>query len=140
MNNLSPFGSPRGAEAAYRSPEAIAEAQRSIMLRVYGWMTLGLGITTVAAFLTLSNERLLETVFTNMWVFFGLMIIELLLVLVLSARLMQLTVNGARLAFAAYAAPNGVTLSFLLLVYTGASVMQVFALTAGLFGIMALYG
>jgi uncharacterized protein len=33
-----------------------------------------------------------------------------------------------------------VTLSFLLLIYTAASVAQVFALTAGLFGVMALYG
>lgn len=133
MNNLSPFGTAR-------SPEATAEAQRSVMVRVYGWMTLGLAVTTLAAFLTLSSERLLETILTNNIIFFGLMIIELLLVLVLSARIMQLTVNGARLAFVAYAALNGVTLSFLLLVYTSASVVQVFALTAGLFGVMALYG
>ncbi len=131
--NSSPYDAPR-------SPEAVAEAQRSVMVRVYGWMTMGLAITALAAFLTLGNERLLTTILTNTWVFFGLMLIELALVLVLSARLMQLTVNGARLAFLAYSALNGVTLSFLLLVYTEASVFQVFVLTAGLFGVMALYG
>lgn len=133
MNSISPF-------SGSRSPEAIAEAQRSVMVRVYGWMTLGLALTAAAAFLTLTNDRLLETIVTNTWVFIGLMVIELLLVLVLSARLAQLTVNGARLAFVAYSALNGVTLSFLLLIYTEQSVFQVFALTAGLFGVMALYG
>jgi FtsH-binding integral membrane protein len=131
--NLSPYD-------ATRSPEAVAEAQRSVMMRVYGWMTLGLTVTAAAAFYTLSNERLLNAVLGNMWVFIGLMAIEIALVMVLSARLMKLTVNGARLAFLAYAALNGVTLSFLMLVYTAASVAQVFALTAGLFGVMAVYG
>jgi FtsH-binding integral membrane protein len=131
--NLSPYD-------ATRSPEAVAEAQRSVMMRVYGWMTLGLTVTAAAAFYTLSNERLLNAVLGNIWVFIGLMAIEIALVMVLSARLMKLTVNGARLAFLAYAALNGVTLSFLMLVYTAASVAQVFALTAGLFGVMAVYG
>jgi FtsH-binding integral membrane protein len=131
--NISPYDAPR-------SPEAVAEAQRSVMVRVYGWMTLGLLITAAAAFFTLGNENLLMAILTNTWLFIGLMLIELALVLVLSARLMQLTVNGARLAFIAYAALNGVTLSFILLIYTAASVTQVFLLTAGLFGVMALYG
>jgi FtsH-binding integral membrane protein len=130
---VSPFNSTR-------SPEAVAEAQRSVMVRVYGWMTLGLALTAGAALLTLTNERLLTTILTNSWVFIGLMVVELALVLVLSARLMQLTVNGARLGFIAYAALNGVTLSFLVLVYTEASIAQVFLLTGGLFGVMALYG
>ena len=131
--NLAPFDTTR-------SPEAIAEAQRSVIMRVYGWMALGLTVTAAAAFYTLTNERLLNAILGSMWVFIGLLVIEIALVMVLSARLMKLTVNGARLAFIAYAALNGVTLSFLMLVYTAASVAQVFALTAGLFGVMAVYG
>jgi uncharacterized protein len=131
--NISPIEAPR-------SPEAVAQAQRSVLVRVYGWMMLGLTITAVAAFYTLTNERLLKAVFSNTWVFIALLVIEMALVMVLSASLTKLTVNGARLAFAAYAALNGVTLSFLFLLYTAASVAQVFALTAFLFGIMAVWG
>jgi uncharacterized protein len=131
--NVSPFDTPR-------SPEAVAEAQRSVMLRVYGWMTLGLAVTALAAFYTLTHEALLNAIMTNTWVFIGLLVIELGMVMVLSMRLQQLTVNGARLGFIAYAALNGVTLSLLLLIYTAASVAQVFAITGGLFGVMALYG
>ena len=131
--NLSPYDTTR-------SPEAVAEGQRSVMLRVFGWMALGLTVTAAAAFYTLTNERLLNAIFSSMWLFIGLLAIEIALVMVLSARLMKLTVNGARLAFIAYAALNGVTLSFLMLVYTAASVAQVFALTAGMFGVMAMYG
>ena len=131
--NLSPYDTTR-------SPEAVAESQRSVMLRVYGWMALGLTVTAAAAFYTLTNERLLNAILNSMWLFIGLLAIEIALVMVLSARLMKLTVNGARLAFIAYAALNGVTLSLLMLVYTAASVAQVFALTAGMFGIMSMYG
>jgi uncharacterized protein len=131
--NISPFETPR-------SPEAVAEAQRSVMVRVYGWMTLGLAVTALTALYTITNQALLNAITTNLWVFIGLLVIELAMVMVLSMRLKQLTVNGARLGFIAYAALNGVTLSILLLIYTPASVAQVFALTGGLFGIMAVYG
>src|SRR5205814_9633430 len=42
--------------------------------------------------------------------------------------------------FMLYSALNGVTLSFILLVYTGESIGTTFLVTAGMFGAMALYG
>jgi FtsH-binding integral membrane protein len=42
--------------------------------------------------------------------------------------------------FMLYSALNGVTLSFILLMYTGESIGTTFLVTAGMFGAMALYG
>ncbi len=42
--------------------------------------------------------------------------------------------------FVVYSALNGVTLSFVLLVYTGESIATTFFVTAGMFGAMAVYG
>ncbi len=116
------------------------EIQRSFILRVYAWMVIGLAITAATAFFTLSVPALLEAVFTNPYIFFGLLIGELVLVVVLSAAISRIPPVVATLLFAGYAALNGVTLSFLMLVYTGTSVVITFGVTACTFGIMTLFG
>jgi FtsH-binding integral membrane protein len=131
--NSYPFDTPR-------SPEAIIEAERSFIVRVYGWMTLGLVVTALAAFYTLSQENLLRAVLTNTWLFIGLMFVELALVIILTAWIGKLTVMTARVGFIGYSALTGVTLSIVLLIYTASSVAQVFFITAGIFGVMSAYG
>jgi FtsH-binding integral membrane protein len=116
------------------------ELQRSFIVRVYAWMVIGLVITAVAAWLTTSIPALQEAIFTNIPVFFGLLIGELVLVIVLSAAVNRLSPALATLLFAGYAALNGVTLSFLMLVYTDASIFLTFGVTACTFGIMTLFG
>ncbi len=116
------------------------EIQRSFILRVYAWMVIGLAITAAAAFFTLTVPALLEAVFTNPYIFFGLLIGELVLVVVLSAAINRIPAAVATLLFAGYAALNGVTLSFLMLVYTGTSVVITFGVTTCTFGIMTLFG
>jgi uncharacterized protein len=123
-----------------RSPEAVAEAQRSFVVRVFGWMTLGLVITAMAAWYTVTNENLLQALVQTPWLMLVLMFVELGLVLVLSAWIAKLSVMTARVAFVAYAALTGVTLSIILLMYTAESVANTFAVSAGVFGLMALYG
>ena len=68
------------------------------------------------------------------------MIAQLGIVVVLSARVQRLAVSTASLLFVAYSALTGVTLSFVLLAYTGQSVATTFLVTAGMFGGMAAYG
>jgi hypothetical protein len=70
----------------------------------------------------------------------GLILAEIGLVFFLSARADRLSPGTATALFMTYAALNGVTLSFVLLAYTGESVASTFMVTAGMFGAMALYG
>ena len=116
------------------------EIQRSFIVRVYGWMVIGLVITAMAAFVTLTVPGMLNTVFANPYIFFGLLIGELVVVVVLSAAVNRLQPAVAALLFVGYAALNGVTLSFLMLIYTGTSVVLTFGVTACTFGIMTLFG
>lgn len=110
------------------------------MSKVYGWMFVGLAITALVAFWTVNNEAMLNYLVTNRMLFFGLMIGELFIVGFLVVRVHKLSVPAATALFFLYAAINGITISLLLLIYTMASVVTTFAITAGTFGIMSIVG
>ena len=117
-----------------------AERVSAFLTRVYGWMCIGLGITAVVAFLVAGSPALIRSLVSNQLVFFALVLVELGLVFFLSARVQSLTPATAAGLFVAYSALNGVTLSMILLAYTGESVATTFVVTAGMFGALALFG
>jgi len=102
-------------------------------------MTLGLALTGVIALGVANNPPLLQAIFTNTGLFFGIIIAQLAMVWILSASIMKLNTTVATLMFAGYAALNGLSLSIIFLAYTGASIASVFFITAGTFGAMSLY-
>jgi len=102
-------------------------------------MTLGLALTGVSALGVANNPPLLQAIFTNTGLFFGIIIAQLAMVWILSASIMKLNTTVATLMFAGYAALNGLSLSIIFLAYTGASIASVFFITAGTFGAMSLY-
>ncbi len=118
----------------------IARIQQAFLTKVYGWMMLGLLVTTLSAFLTLSNESILEFVFSSKISFYGLIIAQFGLVVFLSARIQQMSSGTAKFTFILYSALTGLTLSSIFLLYTGDSIISVFAITSLTFGAMALYG
>jgi len=116
------------------------EIQRSFILRVYAWMTLGLIVTTVAALWTIYTPGLMNTIVTTPLRFFGLLMGELVLVIVLTAAVSRMTPAMAGLTFLGYAVLVGVTFSVLTLIYTSTSIALTFGITASTFGIMTLFG
>ena len=112
----------------------------ALMRKVYVWMSLALVITGVAAYGVAGTPALLSLIFGNRMVFFGLIIAELALVWGVSAAIGRLSLSAATLLFILYSVVNGVTLSAIFVAYTAASVAKVFFITAGTFGVMALYG
>ena len=122
------------------SPVQAAERISAFLWKVYGWMALGLGLTAVVAFAVVGSPELLRTLVGNRLVFFALIIAELGLVFYLSARATRMAPGTAAGLFAVYSALNGVTLSVVLLAYTGESVATTFVVTAGMFGALALFG
>ena len=107
---------------------------------VYGWMAGGLAITALTAAFVASSPAALHLIAGNQIVFWVLFIAQIGIVITLSARVNTLAPATASLLFVAYAALTGVTLSFLLLLYTGESVFSTFVVTAGTFGALAAYG
>ena len=117
-----------------------AERVSAFLWKVYGWMAVGLGLTAVVAFAVAGSPDLLRVLVGNRLVFFGLVIAELGLVFFMSARADRLAPGTAAGLFALYSALNGVTLSVILLAYTGESVTMTFVVTAGMFGALAFFG
>lgn len=122
--------------SAHRLQEIVANT----MTRVYLWMGLGLLLTAAVAFLTLRIPALLNLLFANSFVFFGLFIVEIGLVVYLSRRVMKMSVGTGLTVFLLYAALNGVTLSVILLIYTAASITLAFSATAVFFTVMSFIG
>ncbi len=125
-----------------RASESIqlSEAFPALMRKVYLWMAFALLITAGVAYLTAATPVMASTIITNRILCFGLLIMEVLLVVCISAVLDRLTLTHATWLFVIYAAINGITMSVILLAYTEASIATVFLITAGTFGIMSLWG
>jgi len=125
-------------ENTYSNTPAIATT--SFFPSVYGWMTAGLGLTALTALLTLSSESMLQLIFGNKMVFYGLMFGELGLVIALSAAINRISATTATLMFLLYSALNGVTFASIFLVYTQSSIASTFFVAAGTFAGMSIYG
>ena len=137
---------------------SIDQGLRAYMIRVYNLMALGLAITGFAALgtmmlattndpsmaaATLGNGQMLTSVGTALygsplrWV---VMLAPLGMVFFLSARIQSMSVSGAQTAFWVFAGLMGLSLSSIFLVYTTASIVQTFFITATSFGALSLYG
>ena len=108
--------------------------------KVYTWMFVGLILSTLTALMVISIPAFTSFIFDNMAIFFGLIIAELILVITLVAALNKISPSTAKILFTVYSLLNGLTISVVLLVYTGASVIATFFVAAIMFGSMALYG
>jgi FtsH-binding integral membrane protein len=103
-------------------------------------MLVGLGVTAVVAYGVASSPTAVDTLVSTPFLFMGLILAELGLVFWLSARAATMTPSTAAGAFLVYAGLNGVTLSMILLAYTGGSVASTFFICAAMFGALAAYG
>jgi len=123
----------------YSLPD-VAAAEKTFIQRVYGWMAAGLAITGVIAWVVANDVDLVRAIVLNPVVFWGLLIAELGLVMVLSWAINKLSVPIATSMFLLYAGVNGMTLSVIFLAYTQESIALTFFVTAGMFGAMCVYG
>lgn len=117
----------------------IDEGLRAHMSRVYGIMGMGMATTGVVAYFTGQNDALLATLFTGYmrWV---VMFAPLVMVFFLGGMINRLSENAARMAFLAFSALMGLSISWIFAVYTGISITQTFFTTAIAFGGLSLYG
>ena len=118
----------------------VTEAFPVLMRKVYLWMALALVITGVTAYGVATSPGILQAIYTNQVLFWGLIIAEFGLVIGVSAAINKISLTTATLMFIIYSVINGALLSYIFLVYTASSVATVFFITAGTFGAMAVVG
>ena len=111
-----------------------------LMRKVYVWMTLALVITGFTAYGVATSPGVLQLIFGNQILFWGMIIAELALVIGVSAAINRLSLTTATLMFILYSVINGALFSSIFLIYTASSIATVFFITAGTFGVMALIG
>ena len=117
----------------------VDEGLRAHMLRVYNYMAGGLVLTGLIAYLVSSSETLLRAIYGSplQWV---VMLAPLGMVILLSARINKMSFSAAQITFWAFAALMGASLSYIFILYTGSMIAEVFAITAGMFAAMSLWG
>lgn len=106
--------------------------------RVYQWMAAGLALTGFIAYAVAGSPALLKGLAGGG--FLVLVIAELGIVFWLSSQIQKISAQAAILGFLIYSALNGMTLSFIFLAYTGASIALTFFITAGSFAAVSLFG
>src|SRR5271170_4158069 len=139
------------ARAGYRPDQvAIDAGLRAHMIRVYNYMTAGVALTGLVAWLAFSAAvtqtggsleltSFGQLIFQSplMWV---LVLAPLGLVFALSFGINRLSAGTALALFFLYAGLLGLSLASIFLIYTGASVTRVFFISAATFGALSLWG
>lgn len=120
--------------------ESQGSSVSNFMHKVYAWMSLGLAITASIAFYIFKNPATIGPVLHNPWLLFGLILVQFLLVIALSAFVIKMSFPAALIMFAFYSATVGLTLSFIFEIYTATSIYTTFLVTSGMFLLTSIYG
>ncbi len=118
---------------------AIDAGLRQFMLSIYNYMTIGLVITGLVAFMVASSPAAMQAIFGSplRWV---VMLAPLGFVFLFSARINSMSPSTAQAVFWAFAATMGLSMASIFIVFTGESIARVFFITAATFGATSLYG
>lgn len=121
--------------------QAQPEVQRKFMAGVYWRMTVALFITAAVAWYSAQSQQIMGILYSNRGLpFYGLIVAELLLVIVLSAAIHKMNSVAALFFFILYSVVNGLTFSAIFVVYEIGSVFHVFLTSALMFAAMSVYG
>ena len=139
-------------KTATQSTVVMDEGLRAYMLKVYNYMATGVLLTGIIALLSFKMSVVTDasgaiagfTSFGNTLFFSGLkwvvMLAPLGIVFYMSFGINKMSAAKAQTVFWIFAALMGLSLSWILLVYTGVSVARVFFITSATFGAMSIYG
>ena len=125
----------------YNQTQTLAQ---TFMAKVFTWMFLALAVTAFTAYMFAGSANLMGLMISETggmsilgWV---VMLAPLAFVFFLSAKFQSLSKGSMTLIFIAFSVLMGMSLSFILLAYTAASVFSTFVVTSGTFGLMAAVG
>jgi uncharacterized protein len=118
---------------------AIKNQNNEFIQKVFSWMFLGLLVSAVAAYASITVPSL-NALVTLSWFFWAVLITEVILVIVLSLAIKRMTPQVATGMFLLYSLMSGLTISVIVMAYELGTVALAFVTAAGMFGAMAAYG
>ena len=113
-------------------------SDNKLFSKVFMWMFIGLAITFGIGYFVSINQNMLYNVFSKYYIF--LIILELVVVIWLSARITKMQPMTAKILFCLYSFLTGLTFSSIFVVYDITSIIYVFGITSLIFLIFALIG
>ena len=130
---------PRLMTRADAAVSGIDVGLRQYMLRVYNYMTGGLALTGIIAYVVGTDPTFFQAIYGTpaAWV---VMFAPFAIVLAYSFGIQRMSAGLAQVLFWAFAALMGLSLSYIFVAYAHASIARVFFITAGTFAGMSLYG
>lgn len=111
-----------------------------VMKRVYFKMFLALVVTALTALFVANTPSLADAILSSNSVYIILAIVEIGLVIAITAAINKISTSTATLLFFLFAIVNGATLSLIFYIYAPGSIAKTFFITAGTFGAMSVYG
>lgn len=122
----------------YFEPAYTTSLQRHAA-RTFGWMTIGLLVTTVVAMLVTFTGTF-DFIFSIPMLPIVMIVAQLGLVFALAGRIMKMSPTSAKILFLLYSALTGITFSVLGLVYSVGTLALAFLVTTVYFGSLAVIG
>lgn len=116
---------------------------RSFFTSIYTKMIFGVLVTALMSFMmthTSFGQQMFEHIFGSKFIYYGIIAIELILLFGIQWGMNRLSERQAEILFYVYAAVNGITLSVILYMYTGATLISAFAGALGIFIALSLLG
>jgi len=107
---------------------------------VYMIMALGMLVTALIATQVSTNEELIMRIMFDPWFAFGLFLIQIIIVVLLSAAVMRLSPPIAFLIFLVYSALTGLSISGIFIFYTQSVIAHTFWIAAGMFFLTSIIG
>lgn len=139
-DNINIFGNKNVLE---KKTQAVP-ISKTFLASVFGWMFMGLALTAVTAWMVASSPAFMSALFNAKgsmtllgWI---VLLAPLGFVLLMSARVNRMAASTMAVLFVLFSVLLGMSLSFILLVYTGASIAKTFIIASGMFGVMAVVG
>ena len=113
---------------------------RSFLYNVYGLMAAALLITAGTAYYVAQTPAIYTAVLSHTWGLILIAVVQIGLVIAIQALLQRISFATAMLLFFLFAISMGVSTSVIFLVFEVASIFKTFLITAGMFGVMSIYG
>ena len=110
-----------------------------LLTKTYLWMMIGLLVTFITGYGVSQSQAMLNNIFGG-WGYIGFVIIEFVLVIFLSARVMKVKPSTAKVMFILYSFVSGLTFSSIFVYYKVTSILFIFVVTAVIYGILSLIG
>jgi len=114
-------------------PAGSAVRFNRFLAAVYLVMALGMAITALVSSAVSTNPEFMKRILFYPWFTFGLFVLQMIIVVALSAAVMRMSTGGAMVLFLLYSALTGLTLSTIFIYYSQTTISYTFWVTAGMF-------